>query len=88
MKPIPPSGTFVIFDGVGSTTTKIGTVISESSNFGRVTMTPSTGDSGAALIVPKSNGSADLYGMMTARAGTYGIYEPYDWIKYDLGLSW
>lgn len=82
-----PPGTFVMFDGVGGSL-KLETVISESSNFGRVTMVPVMGDSGAALIVPQANGKADLYGMMTASTGSYGIYEPYDWIKSELGLSW
>ena len=82
-----PSGTFVMFDGVGGPL-KIGTVISESSNFGRVPMVPVTGDSGAALIVPQANGKANLYGIMTARTSSYGIYEPYDWIRSELGLSW
>ena len=82
-----PPGTFVMFDGVGGPL-KIGTVISESSNFGRVTMIPVMGDSGAALIIPQANGKANLYGMMTSHTGAYGIYEPYDWIKSELGLSW
>lgn len=86
MSPTVP-GTFVMFDGIGGPL-KIGTVISEGSNNRRVTLMPVMGDSGAALIIPQDNGDADLYGMMVAVAGIYGIYEPCDWIKSELGLSW
>lgn len=65
---------------------KIGTVTSEPSSFGRVNMTPVIGDSSAALIAPQTGGKADLYGMMAASSATYGIHEPYDWTKYELGL--
>ena len=82
-----PSGTFIMVDGVGSST-KTGSVVSESSNFGRVNFTPSGGDSGAAVFQPQLDGTAKLYGMMTNGAGSYGIYEPYDYIKSQLQLTW
>lgn len=65
---------------------KIRTVTSESSNFGRVAMTPVIGDSGAALIAPQAGGKADLYDMMTASSATCGSHGPYDWTKSELGL--
>ena len=81
-----PGGTFVMYDGVGSST-QTGTVVSESSSFGRVTMAPSGGDSGAAVFQPQVDGTAKIYGMMTSGSGSYGIYEPYDYIKSQLGLT-
>lgn len=82
-----PSGTFVMYDGLGSTA-QITSVVTEGDKYGYVTKIPSTGDSGAALFQPQTNGNANIYGMMTGGTAQYGLYEPYDWIKADLGLSW
>jgi len=82
-----PSGTFVMYDGIGSTT-QLGTVIVEGSKYGYVSMAPSGGDSGSAIFQPQVDGTAKLYGMLTKQISTYGLYEPYDWIKADLGLTW
>jgi len=65
---------------------KIGTITSESSNFGRVATAHVIGDSGAALIAPQAGGKADLYGMMAASSAACGSHGPYDWTKSELGL--
>ena len=65
---------------------KIGTVTSESSNFGRIAMTPVIGCSGATLITPQASCKANLYGMVTTSSAVRGIHGPYDWIKSEWGL--
>ena len=65
---------------------KIGTVTSESSNFGRVAMTPVIGCGSATLIAPQASCKANLYGMVTASPAACDIHGPYDWIKSEWGL--
>ena len=42
----------------------------------------------ASVFQPQVDGTAKIYGMMTSGSGSYGIYEPYDYIKSQLGLTW
>ncbi|RNJ76081.1 MAG: hypothetical protein EB830_04895 [Nitrosopumilus sp. H13] len=84
-----PTGTFVmyLFNGAGNSA-KLGQVVHEDGNHGLVSVVPEGGDSGAALIKPRIDGKADIYGILTGGVGPYAIYEPYDYIKSDLGLLW
>lgn len=83
-----PAGTILVWDGLGSSG-KIASVVYETSNTGRVNVAPSSGDSGAAIFKPQSNGNADVYGIMIGGSGSsIGWYEPYDYIKSQLNLQW
>ncbi|MDE0265891.1 MAG: hypothetical protein OXK17_02525 [Thaumarchaeota archaeon] len=82
-----PAGTILLADGVRSAL-QIGSVIDEGSSYGRVNITSSGGDSGAPLFKPQPDGTAAIYGILTLGAGSTTIYEPYDYIKSDLGLKW
>jgi len=82
-----PPGTILTWDGLGSTA-HVGSVISETSNTGRLNGGSSPGDSGAAIIKPQANGKADVYGIAVSSTGSTTYYEPYDYIKSQLGLQW
>jgi hypothetical protein len=79
-------GTFLNLSGVGSGV-KYGDIYDSGLAFGRVNIITTGGDSGAPLYKPLVNGNADLYGEATASSGTKTIYEPWHYIKSDLGLS-
>jgi len=82
-----PAGTILLADGVGSTL-QMGSVIEEGATHGRVRITASAGDSGAPLFKPQPDGTAAIYGILTHGAGSTALYEPYDYVKSDLGLRW
>lgn len=79
-------GTFLNLSGVASGV-KIGDIYDSGSNTARVNISTTYGDSGAPLYKPLVNGNADLYGEATLQSGTKTIYEPWHYIKSDLGLT-
>lgn len=82
-----PSGTILAWDGLGSTG-HIAEVVYENSNAGVLRDSSSSGDSGAAIFKPQSNGNVDVYGIATGSNAGYTVYEPYDHIKSQLRLQW
>lgn len=68
-----PAGTIVMIDGVGGPV-MIGTVTDKGSSFGRIHFSPRGGDSGAVVFKPQPDGTATIYGIITHRAGSTGIY--------------
>ena len=82
-----PLGTILSFDGIGSTG-KIGSVVYESYHSGAINVAAVGGDSGSAIMKPQANGKTDVYGIAKGTHGGNTYYEPYDWIKAKLGLTW
>ena len=87
-----PSGTILVWDGLGSTG-HVAEVVNETADQGSLRDGSSPGDSGAAIIKPQVNGDADVYGIATGTTtvpgiGSFTTYEPYDYIKSQLGLTW
>ena len=80
-------GTVLVFDGA-TKILKIGSVVSESSNIGRLRVLAEGGDSGSAVIQPQVNGKANIHGMVVSIRDLYTYYEPYSDIRSTLGLSW